>query len=65
MQCVTLCAEYNAGLANNGGTSGFCEGVSMVESAGQFCYLKNSVGVNDTTTSGAGPYVSAQLVVTS
>ena len=59
MHCVMLCAEYNFGLDT---TSGFCRGVSMVEKPGEFCYLKSATGVNDTSTSGNGPYVSAELL---
>jgi hypothetical protein len=58
-----MCAEYNAGITRNGGSTGFCVAVTLVESAGQFCYLKNSTGINNTDTGGTGPYVSAQLLL--
>lgn len=56
-QCIMACAEYNAGYATSlqgdvdvGG--GLCRTVSMVIRDGEFCYLKNGTGVNDTTISG-------------
>lgn len=56
-QCIMACAEYNAGYATNlqdgvdvGG--GLCRAVSMVVESGEFCYLKNGTGVNNTVMSG-------------
>lgn len=34
----------------------------MVVKAGDFCYLKSGTGLNETTSSGDVPYVSAQLL---
>ena len=64
--CVAACAEYNAGYQssqragiNVGG--GICKGVSLVLAAGEFCYLKNATGTNDTSTSGGNRIDSAFL----
>ncbi|KAF7958299.1 hypothetical protein EAE96_001850 [Botrytis aclada] len=57
IQCMMACAEYNAGYTTNlqgridvGG--GLCRAVSMVIKDGEFCYLKNGTGVNNTANSG-------------
>ncbi|KAI9648156.1 hypothetical protein NHQ30_002788 [Ciborinia camelliae] len=56
-RCIMACAKYNAGYATNlqagidvGG--GLCRAVSMVVQDGEFCYLKNGTGVNNTAVSG-------------
>ncbi|KAF7943938.1 uncharacterized protein EAE97_006008 [Botrytis byssoidea] len=56
-QCMMACAEYNAGYSTNlqGGIDvggGLCRAVSMVIKDGEFCYLKNGTGVNNTANSG-------------
>ncbi|TGO56528.1 hypothetical protein BCON_0076g00060 [Botryotinia convoluta] len=57
IQCMMACAEYNAGYSTNlqGGIDvggGLCRAVSMVIKDGEFCYLKNGTGVNNTANSG-------------
>ncbi|KAF5872133.1 uncharacterized protein Bfra_009163 [Botrytis fragariae] len=56
-QCMMACAEYNAGYSTNlqsgidvGG--GLCRAVSMVIKGGEFCYLKNGTGIDNTANSG-------------
>jgi hypothetical protein len=66
MRCVAACAEYNAGYQSNadGGVAvggGLCKAVSLVLAPGEFCYLKNGTGVNDTSTSGGNKIDSARL----
>ncbi|TGO24699.1 hypothetical protein BPAE_0096g00040 [Botrytis paeoniae] len=56
-QCMMACAEYNAGYSTNlqGGIDvggGLCRAVSMVVKDGEFCYLKNGTGINNTANSG-------------
>ncbi|KAM0309648.1 hypothetical protein ACHAO8_008815 [Botrytis cinerea] len=56
-QCIMACAEYNAGYSTNlqGGIDvggGLCRAVSMVIKNGEYCYLKNGTGVNNTANSG-------------
>lgn len=66
LRCVAACAEYNAGYQSNvdGGVNvggGLCKAVSLVLAPGEFCYLKNGTGVNDTSTSGGDRIDSAVL----
>lgn len=59
--CIALCAEYNAGLENNGGKSGYCQAVTLLTTPGEFCYLKNATGNNITSNNSGLGVVSAKL----
>lgn len=64
--CVAACAEYNAGYQANTAAGinvggGYCKGVSLVLAPGEFCYLKNGTGTNNTSTSGGNRIDSALL----
>jgi hypothetical protein len=68
--CVSVCAEWNAGLASRGGGGAgdvnLCRVVSLVQAPGEFCYLKNGTGTNNTSgllgAGAGGSYTSAVLV---
>ncbi|KAF6815994.1 hypothetical protein CSOJ01_03263 [Colletotrichum sojae] len=67
LTCMTLCAQYNQGYSDAVGDDvyvggGICVGVALVKGAGQFCYLKNATGINDTAAAGGFPVDSAVLV---
>jgi hypothetical protein len=55
--CIMACAAYNAGYNTNyqdgvDVAGGLCRAVTMVINEGEFCYLKNGTGVNNTSNSG-------------
>ncbi|KAM7197816.1 hypothetical protein V8F20_006489 [Naviculisporaceae sp. PSN 640] len=52
-ECMALCAAYNAEFNKTGSNKfnmekGFCRSVAIVEREGEFCYLKNGTGGNNT-----------------
>jgi len=58
--CINACALYNTGFTvSSGGLP--CVVVAVVRAAGEYCYLKSSVGINDTSTSNGAPIDSAIL----
>ncbi|KAE9577104.1 hypothetical protein CGCF415_v001745 [Colletotrichum fructicola] len=66
LTCMTLCAQYNQGYSDAVGDDvyvggGICVGVALVKGIGQFCYLKNATGINDTTAAGGFDVDSAVL----
>ncbi|KAF9875698.1 hypothetical protein CkaCkLH20_06630 [Colletotrichum karsti] len=67
LSCMTLCAQYNQGYSDAVGDDvyvggGICVGVALIKGTGQFCYLKNATGINDTTAAGGFRVDSAVLV---
>ncbi|KAK0734903.1 hypothetical protein B0T26DRAFT_632413, partial [Lasiosphaeria miniovina] len=66
--CMTACAYHNAKQFENMqngidvGQGGFCKSVTIVKSAGEYCYLKNGTGVNN-TRGNPSIYSSAVLAV--
>lgn len=68
MSCVAACAEYNAGWSNSVASGielggGYCLAVSLVIKEGEFCYLKNGTGRNDTGTSGEGVRIDSAVLM--
>ncbi|TDZ30478.1 hypothetical protein C8035_v002448 [Colletotrichum spinosum] len=66
LTCMTLCAQYNQGYSDAVGDDvyvggGICVGVALIKGVGQFCYLKNSTGINDTSAAGGFAVDSAVL----
>lgn len=64
--CTAYCAAYNEGYqqsldAGEAVSGGFCKSVALVRGEGEFCYLKNGIGTNDTTYGGYLPVDTAVL----
>jgi hypothetical protein len=57
--CIMACAAYNAGYNTNNKAGvdvggGLCRVATMVINEGEFCYLKNGTGVNNTSITSGG-----------
>lgn len=62
--CITACASWNQAYPNSrltDGSRGMCRSVALVKTPGEYCYLKNATGTND-TFGAPGQFVSAVLL---
>lgn len=61
--CIDACSLYNDGYAVKTNNGDKCMGVSVVKQSGDYCWLKNAAGVNDTNSSGIGVSIDSAILI--